>query len=79
MSSGYPSGLSASAFELLIRAYWSPTAWDDCKQDGGADVRVELVAAELLDVDTKRLTERGLAMARYILELPLPRKVWAIP
>jgi hypothetical protein len=76
--SGYPSGLSASAFELLLHAYWSPTAWEDWVQDGGGDARLELVAAGLIDADSKRCTERGLAMARHILETPLPSMVWMV-
>lgn len=74
---GYPSGLTASAFELLIRAYWSPTAFADWVQDGGGDARTELLNAELAGLD-RRLTERGLAMARHVLNTPLPRSVWVI-
>lgn len=82
MSSGYPSGLSASAFELLIRVYWSPTGWLDweSRTAPGKDVRAELERAELVcDADGEvRLSVRGLVLARHILETPLPVQAWEV-
>ena len=81
--SGYPSGLTASAFELLIRAYWSPTAFEDWVDVGTSTQEEELLAAELINREGARrdcrLTARGLALAKFILHLPLPEAVWQIP
>jgi hypothetical protein len=84
VNSGYPSGLCASDFELLIRAYWSPTAFDDWKDVGDYNARVALFDAGLLVHPSEvrnghRLTDRGLAFVRFILELPLPQIRWEIP
>jgi hypothetical protein len=42
---------------------------------------MELADADLvLTSDTPvKLSERGLAMVRHILDLPLPRQVWLMP
>ncbi len=84
MSSGYPSGLCASTFELLIRLYWSPTAWEDwVREVPSPSARSELVEAKMVAIPVNgepvKLNERGLAMARHILNLPLPRQVWLMP
>lgn len=87
MSSGYPSGLTASAFEILIHYYWTPVDPDDMV---GGDIPYtsakELEAAGLLEVNKDRnppglwtLTERGLFLARHIVNLPLPVVTWQMP
>lgn len=83
MSSNYPSGLHASTFELLIRLYWSPTAWADWEREVlSATARADLVEADMVIVGYPgpvKLSERGLTMAKYILNLPLPRQAWLMP
>jgi hypothetical protein len=78
-----PSKLTASAFELLIRAYWSPTALEDWQNVGNQTQESELIAHGLMYPEGKReecrLTPRGTAFVEFILDLPLPEAVWAVP
>ena len=82
-----PSGLTASAVELLIRCYWSPTALEDWENVGNQTQESELIAHGLLHEEaisrmptgSSRLTPRGQVYAEYILNLPLPEQVWRMP
>lgn len=77
-------GLAASDYELLIRAYWSPTAFDDWVEVGSGSAEGRLVAAELLLGNMERsngcrLTRAGYCLVHFILNLPMPEPVWRIP
>lgn len=89
MSSGYPSGLTASAFEMLIHYFWSPIGVDGEMERGHhhyeALQELSLVGLVELNKDPKTAcwvtTARGNALARHILNVPLPvsETVWRIP
>lgn len=87
MSSGYPSGLTASAFEALIHYFYTPVDLHDALDVGTAGYKAinELRQAGLIEgaPESKhgcwRLTAPGEVMARHILETPLPIQVWAMP
>lgn len=74
-NTGWPSGLTVSAIEMLLRFYWSPDASDR------AEPRqiVELERAGLIEsvqCATWKLTEKGHVMAQHIAETPLPSPKW---
>lgn len=81
MNSGYPSGLTASAVEAVIRFYWSPQAELHL---GRADPAViEIFDAGLIEHDTGKeqrlcITERGVEFVRHILDTPLPVQMWHV-
>lgn len=81
--SGYPSGLTVSAVELLLHYFYTPV-----DPDGILDVdnpackaRRELIDNGLLEQYTSdhgmyRVTVRGEVMARHIMQTPLPVQSW---
>jgi hypothetical protein len=90
MNSGYPSGLTVSAFEMLLHYFYTPVdaagAADPTQQNYRACK--ELEDAGLAEVPAIRsgeilgmweLTERGMALARHIVNLPLPECRWEMP
>lgn len=88
MKSGYPSGLTAGAIEMLIHYFYTPSDVPDALTTGAPNYRsiMELVEAGLAFRDgdfhsqgSWRLTERGLTMARHIVHLPLPVQAWTMP
>lgn len=81
--SGYPSGLTASAVEVLLR-YFYTTVDVDTEPDYYAKARMELIVVGLLELrgdgpEVYYLTERGEVMARHIMETPLPVHIWQMP
>lgn len=77
MSSGYPSGLTASAIEAVIRFYWSPQAHNLYSY---SDTEAQLFAAGLIEEKDGevKLTHCGLVFARHLLETPLPTQTWQV-
>ena len=77
-------GLVASDYELLIRAYYTPTAFETWVEMGGGSSEQRLMAAGLLLVQHERstgcrLTKAGYCLVHHILNLPMPEPVWRIP
>jgi hypothetical protein len=74
-ASGYPSGLVASDFELLIRMFWSPDhgTWPDTTY-------LRLWQFGLVDRQDAMsgLTNKGEAFVRHILDTPLPSQRWDV-
>lgn len=78
------NGLVASDYELLIRAYYSSSAFEDWVDIGQGSSEDRLVAAELLLGNMERsngcrLTKAGYCLVHHILNLPMPEAVWQIP
>lgn len=78
MNSAYPSGLVASAIEAAIRWYWSPLAQTVY---GTGEEFNQLREAGLLEEHCGefRLSEKGIAFVKHILQTPLPVQRWEIP
>lgn len=78
MNSGYPSGLTAVQFELLIHYFYTPEQYPGVMDGHLYKAAYDLMGQELMKSDM-RLTEKGLAFVRHILETPLPVHSWQVP
>lgn len=83
MSSGYPSGLTAGAFEMLIHYFYTPVDVEGALDGFSSQYRsikelehVCLVELAQNEHGSWKLTERGLVLARHIVNLPLPASSW---
>lgn len=79
MTSGYPSGLTASAIEASIAFYWSPEACDQVQER--LREASELIATGLLvqnEDNRYELTDRGRVFVRHLLDTPLPVQWWEV-
>jgi hypothetical protein len=86
MSSGYPSGLTVGAFEMLLHYFYTPVDVEGALDDKSQNYRAikELQAAQLIDLcrseyGSWELTERGMVLGRHIMSLPLPEPQWLMP
>lgn len=77
--SGYPSGLVASSIEAAIRFYWDPEA---SALYNNSSMQAQLIANGLLAADERegqwKLTARGQAFVRHLLDTPLPTQCWEV-
>lgn len=88
MSSGYPSGLTASAFEMLIHYFWSPIGVEGEMEVGHRHYKalqeLNTVGLVIVNDDPKtacwKLTTRGTVLARHLLNTRLPESkvIWYI-
>lgn len=86
MNSGYPSGLTVGAFEMLLHYFYTPVDAEgalDKEHQNYRNIkaleRAQLIRLEQNDHGSWELTERGLVLARAIMELPLPVCDWHMP
>lgn len=86
MSSGYPSGLTVGAFEMLLHYFYTPKDVDGALDSDSENYRAikELQATQLIDLcrgehGSWALTEKGEVMARHIMDTPLPQPQWVMP
>jgi hypothetical protein len=88
--SGYPSGLTVGAFEMLLHYFYTPVDADGTLDRGHNNNRSvhELVKHGLARWheigSTSRpegcicLTPKGEYLARYIMDTPMPKETWYI-
>lgn len=88
MMSGYPSGLTVSAFEMLLHYFYTPAdvpgALDPHHQNYRAIKeleRAELISHSMCDYGSWKLTERGDVLAKHLMEtrLPVSETKWIMP
>lgn len=83
--SGYQSGLTVGAFEMMLHYFYTPVDVQGALEHDHANYRSikELEAAGLICLNRGEhgswaLTERGECMARHIMETPLPMPDWRV-
>lgn len=86
MSSGYPSGLTVGAFEMLLHYFYTPVDVAGALESDHQNYKAikELEKAELIILSRGEhgswaLTSRGEVLARHIMDLPLPVAQYIMP
>lgn len=80
--SGYPSGLVASCWEVLMHFYWSPVVPDFYREKPYPGAIESLEAEKLIRFDGPTgfwtLTDRGMVIGKHIANLSLPVPSWEL-